>query len=38
MKKKKSTFTRVTQTFVWIMLIITILGSILGVLSSFQIL
>lgn len=34
-KKKKSTFQKITQVVVWIMLIVTILGLLLSVLVNF---
>ncbi|WP_127848879.1 DUF4044 domain-containing protein [Lacticaseibacillus hulanensis] len=35
-KKKKSTMAKVTQVVVWMMLIVTILGAVLGGLASFM--
>ncbi|QFG47320.1 DUF4044 domain-containing protein [Lapidilactobacillus dextrinicus] len=37
-KKKTSTFSKITKFFVWLMIIITIAGVVLGALSTFSIL
>ncbi|MBH9990601.1 MAG: DUF4044 domain-containing protein [Bombilactobacillus mellifer] len=36
MKKKKSIFTRITQIFVWLMIIVTIAGVVFGAMMSFM--
>jgi cell division septal protein FtsQ len=35
-KKKKSTIAKVTQVVVWMMLIVTILGAVIGGISGFM--
>ncbi|WP_082617827.1 DUF4044 domain-containing protein [Lactobacillus selangorensis] len=34
-KKPKSTFTKITQVFIWMMIIITVAGVVLGAASAF---
>ncbi|MCI1283130.1 MAG: DUF4044 domain-containing protein [Lacticaseibacillus songhuajiangensis] len=36
MKKEKSTLAKILQVFVWVMLIVTVLSSIIVVFSAFQ--
>lgn len=35
-KKKKSTIAKVTQVVVWMMLLVTVLGAVIGGLSGFM--
>ncbi|WP_083479192.1 DUF4044 domain-containing protein [Lacticaseibacillus brantae] len=37
MKKKDSTFTKITKFFIWFMLIVTLLGSLVGTLSALHV-